>query len=258
MKAHLLSMSIAGSLLMSLVACSEETHFTEKSLPIAMDASAPSTDTPDTDVDGTDPNASVDPDGTNGGVSDPGSGSGTDPDAPAADGAEVFSDCNQHPDKAIVADLRLFTGDPSTGSTYIKKLDDFNGIAPQADKVCLSLLNISTRDFSEGFPGVSQFEWFSLDMVFKLQVPVSGVYKMFLNSDDGSILYIDGAKVIDNDGTHSPYEKSKEIYLTAGQHDVRVRYYQGPRHQIALELFWTVPGSDQKVYVPSALMSRAE
>ena len=36
-----------------------------------------------------------------------------------------------------------------------------------------------------------------------MRIPQKGVYRFYTYSDDGSVLYIDGHKVVDNDGGHS-------------------------------------------------------
>ena len=117
-------------------------------------------------------------------------------------------------------------------------LPDFATMTP-VKKVCLRQLDISNRDFSQGFPGVENlFEWFALDIRFKLLVPEDGSYTFSINSDDGSKVYIDGALLINNDGQHGQEELSGIASLSAGLHDVKVEYFQGPRFKIALELFW--------------------
>jgi hypothetical protein len=271
MKAHFITrMSIQGSLLISLVSCSDATQFAEKTLPATLDAAKSGetveTTDPATDYNSTSPTGEtpdgMNPDGTVAGT-DPagGTGTGTAPGAGPGTGTgggagatppavgEIFSECSAHPDKSIVSQLYQL---PSQTS----KLPDFSTMVPVGD-VCVGALNIADRDFTQGFPGVSDiFEWFALDMHFKVTVPAGGNYQFFLNSDDGSILYIDGVKVIDNDGTHSQIEKSGSKQLAAGVHDFQVKYYQGPRTRIALELFWKTPGSNNKVYVPASVMSR--
>ena len=152
-------------------------------------------------------------------------------------------------DKAIISQLYQLPAQTN-------KLPDFSTMTAVGD-VCVSQLNIADRDFTQGFPGVSEiFEWFALDMRFKVTIAAAGNYQFFLNSDDGSIMEVDGSKVIDNDGTHSQKEVSGSKYLAAGVHDFHVKYYQGPRTRIALELFWKTPGSNNKVYIPARVMSR--
>ena len=93
------------------------------------------------------------------------------------------------------------------------------------------------RSFDEGFPGVTdRFEWFAIDYTARFWVSEPGKYRFALASDDGSILYIDGKKVIQNDKQHPVVEKAGSVNLKMGEHAIRVSYFQGPRFQVALVL----------------------
>lgn len=74
-----------------------------------------------------------------------------------------------------------------------------------------------------------------------LIVPSDGIYTFFLNSNDGSKLYINGQELIDNDGGHTAIEKSAEISLKAGEYPIEVRYFQMGGAQ-AFDVLWRGPG----------------
>lgn len=196
--------------------------------------------------------------GTSEGTIGGGSGTGSTPASTSTDPSEpqtspapmLFSDCVSNPSQAIVAQVYELPVNTS-------KLPDFSKLIPAGDDVCLPQLNISERIFSEGFPGVPDlFEWFGLDINFKVEVPSSGNYSFTLKSDDGAILYIDGQKIVDNDGTHATKEVTATKNLSKGFHSFHIKYYQGPRYHIALELFWKTPGALERSYIPEAYLSR--
>lgn len=58
-----------------------------------------------------------------------------------------------------------------------------------------------------------------------IRIPVDGIYTFHLNSDDGSILYVNNEVIVDNDGTHSSREKVGQYALKAGYHSIEVRYF---------------------------------
>jgi|GEM_PF-2298685 len=110
-------------------------------------------------------------------------------------------------------------------------------------------LNIPARSFTEGFPGLEDiFEWFGVQYRGLITVQESGLYKFRLHSDDGSKLYVDSILVIDNDGTHAPRSKTGEIFLSPGTYPIRIDYFQGPRQQIALQMFAAKPGEEEKLF----------
>lgn len=165
----------------------------------------------------------------------------------------------------LIANEQIFVGCqqgseffPITADVYqlpvnTTKLPDFSTLGTRLTKVCMDQYNVAPRDWSTGFPGVTNlFEWFALHTTTNIVVPMDGSYSFKLNSDDGAKLYIDGKLVIDNDGQHAPTAKEATLTLAAGQHALSIDYFQGPRYQIALELYWKTPGASSYVYVPKA------
>ena len=59
-----------------------------------------------------------------------------------------------------------------------------------------------------------------------INIPKDGKYTFYLNSNDGSVLYLDEHKLIDNDGAHGAYEQSSSTSLKAGMHKISVDYFQ--------------------------------
>ncbi|MDQ2774335.1 MAG: PA14 domain-containing protein [Acidobacteriota bacterium] len=107
-------------------------------------------------------------------------------------------------------------------------------------------LNVPTRDFKEGFPGITnRYEWFAIDYTGKFWIEDAGVYRFSLMADDGAKLYIDDKLVIDNGGVHPVATVSGKIKLAVGIHRIRVPYFQGPRYQVALVLRVARPGEDE-------------
>jgi len=70
-----------------------------------------------------------------------------------------------------------------------------------------------------------------------IHVPEDALYTFYLNSDDGSVLYIDDQMIIDNDGFHYAYEKSGQKALKIGYHKIKVLYMQG-NYGGFIELKW--------------------
>jgi len=67
----------------------------------------------------------------------------------------------------------------------------------------------------------------------------SGIVEDF--SDDGSVLFIDGELIVDNDGSHRARERSGPVGLKAGFHAIRVRHFQiGGKPRLLVK--WQGPG----------------
>jgi outer membrane protein OmpA-like peptidoglycan-associated protein len=105
-------------------------------------------------------------------------------------------------------------------------------------------LNIPPASFKEGFPGVTdRSTWFAIDYTGTFNVSSAAQYRFKLKSDDGSRLYIDGEQLIDNDGMHGPKEKEGSLFLEAGTHTIRIKYFQGFPNLLCLQL-WMAKGEE--------------
>jgi hypothetical protein len=59
-----------------------------------------------------------------------------------------------------------------------------------------------------------------------LSVPKDGIYTFFLESNDGSKLYISGIEIVNNDGGHAAKEESGNTTLRKGYYPLIVKYFQ--------------------------------
>ncbi len=255
------SFALSSTLLVLLTACGESTQFRvlpAGEAPISVLGSDSKTPSGKSNENPDDPAADLEsearPETYAGSEEVPGNSAstGSSPQQSVDSSPEVpklFDDCGTSPDKNIVAELyELPSG--------TQKLPDFSSLA-SLGTVCVAQLNIKDREFSEGFPGVENLvEWFGLDMRFQVEVPKSGIYEFSLISDDGAILSIDDSMIIDNDGLHAVKEKKASVYLNKGAHSFHLAYYQGPRWRIALELYWKIPGTTARSYIPTSSISR--
>lgn len=116
---------------------------------------------------------------------------------------------------------------------------DFNA-TPDATEVIGALDMYRTRDaWWDGGPKnkfAARYEGY-------LNVTTSGEYTIYLTSDDGTALYLDGDQVIDHDGRHSTSEKSVTLHLEAGSHELQLDYFENLGAQ-TLVLEWAGPDSN--------------
>lgn len=134
-----------------------------------------------------------------------------------------------------------------------KALPDFATLAP-VGRIYASTLNIPARSWTAGFPGVTErFEWFGIDYQGRFRVDRPGRHRFRLHSDDGSRLFIDGALVIDNDGLHPPESRTGTVDLDGSEHTLLLQYFQGPAHQIALQLFVARDGEPEAPFPGKAV-----
>lgn len=109
--------------------------------------------------------------------------------------------------------------------------------------------DIPPRAWEQGFPGVAErFEWFAIRYAGAFRIAEAGEYTFRISSDDGTKLIIDGKQVIGNDGQHPPKEARGSVKLGAGDHQMVLEYFQGPRFHINLQLWVTPPGKAEELF----------
>lgn len=109
--------------------------------------------------------------------------------------------------------------------------------------------DIAARAWDQGFPGIAdRFEWFAIRYAGAFRIGEAGNYAFRISSDDGTKLLIDGKQVIGNDGLHPPQEARGTVALAAGDHQMVLEYFQGPRYHINLQLWVTPPGKPEELF----------
>ena len=88
-----------------------------------------------------------------------------------------------------------------------------------------------------------------------ITAPTTGLYTMYLESDDGSRLWVGNEVIVGNDGLHGMVERSGLVGLQAGRHKVRIEFFEagGGAGLIAR---YSGPGVSKQV-IPAANWSRA-
>jgi len=131
------------------------------------------------------------------------------------------------------------------GVSYLPNLDGQRAVSI----LYTSAINISPRRFESGFPGIpGRVEWFALRYTGDFYINRAGIYRFRTIADDGCWLVIDGKTVIDDRRGHAPSSASGEINLSQGMHQIRLDYFQGPRYDLALQLFVAQPGGSEKLF----------
>jgi hypothetical protein len=59
-----------------------------------------------------------------------------------------------------------------------------------------------------------------------LRVDAPGLYTLYVDSDDGSRLWIGDRRIVDNDGLHGMVERSGQVALAAGKHALRIEFFE--------------------------------
>jgi hypothetical protein len=106
--------------------------------------------------------------------------------------------------------------------------------------------NVQSQEFSGGFPGgLPQEEWFAIQYQGAFELPSDGPWTFKVVSDDGAVLYVDGERVVDNNGEHTARAVTGQKALKAGAHTLRLDYFQAKKGTVALQVYTVVNGEDR-------------
>lgn len=86
--------------------------------------------------------------------------------------------------------------------------------------------NINFESTQDNWPGTQFKDFFYVRWTGSIRVPADGKYTFFLESDDGSRLFIDGKQVLDNGGAHAMEEVARELQLSAGEHALKIEFFE--------------------------------
>jgi len=118
---------------------------------------------------------------------------------------------------------------------------------------------IEFRSTGPTFPGTKLDNHFAIRWTGIIKIPQDGKYTFFLESDDGSRLLIDGKTVVDNGGLHDMQEQSESVELKAGEHEIRIDYFENENDGGAgCVLCWKTKDQPREVVPASALFHKAD
>jgi len=96
---------------------------------------------------------------------------------------------------------------------------------------------------------------FALIFEGKIQIEKEGIYEFYINSNDGTCLFISNKLVVDNDGPHgAEIEVSGKIKLSPGLFPVRLNYFQAGGG-LFLSVKYSGPGIEKQT-IPASVLFR--
>jgi alpha-L-rhamnosidase len=122
-------------------------------------------------------------------------------------------------------------------------LPDFEKLKPAKSgntyQISLKGLEIPAQNFALVFSGY-------------IQIDHGGEFFFYTNSNDGSQLFINNKRVVDNDGEHGAKEMSGRIHLDAGRHPIKVTYFQSGGSKV-VSAYYKGPVIERKMIPGSVL-----
>ncbi len=144
--------------------------------------------------------------------------------------------------------LLVFRYSAVGGATAISEID---WDATPAELGTVTLINLADGGASDlGWPGGSADDW-GQHFMGTVTVAQAGTWTFYTESGDGSQLWVDGILVVDNDGVHGMTTVSGSVALTAGAHDIEVKWFDSSGSQ-GLIVSWSGPGVGVQTVIPAS------
>lgn len=133
-------------------------------------------------------------------------------------------------------------------------LPDFAKLGAATEMSAIDMVNIADRDATEGFPGLKLTQDYAVRLNGSINITTEAEYELCLNSDDGSQLLLENTLVVDNDGVKDEAaEVCALVYLTPGEYQLAIHYFQAQGPRLALQFAWAQDGGDKQL-VPSEVL----
>lgn len=133
----------------------------------------------------------------------------------------------------LVAAGRAFSADdelePGLVGEYFnigEELSDFPDVKDKKPTKAKVDKDVNIDSTEDGFNGTDLTEQFYVRWTGVIKIEKDGKYKFYTESDDGSRLFIDGKQVVDCGGLHGMEEKDGEVELKAGNHEIKVDFFE--------------------------------
>lgn len=106
-------------------------------------------------------------------------------------------------------------------------------------------------------PGTQMTDHFFVRWKGLLRIPKAATYTFFLESDDGSRLRINKKEVVGNGGLHAMEEKSGELLLSPGDHEIEVDLFQNSG-SMGCRLSWEAEGLPKEIIPEKAYFRKKD
>lgn len=130
----------------------------------------------------------------------------------------------------------------------LKRVSEFNAEKPFKNIV---VPDVKLADYIKtfSFPGAVPFY---MELKGEIVIAESRSYMLKIRGSDGAVLWIDGKKVISNDGVHEVTESEAEFYMESGPHKIEIKYFKAdPNKYKELTLWWLDPSKKDFECIPS-------
>ncbi len=122
------------------------------------------------------------------------------------------------------------------------RVPNFSKIAPAARSITTTITTLSPLKTN-----------YILRFMGYFYVPVNDIYTFYINSDDGTLMYLGDMLLIRNDGVHTALEKAGTLGLQVGYHKIEIQFFQKSGVD-KLEFFYS-NSTTLKTIVPGSKLS---
>jgi hypothetical protein len=133
----------------------------------------------------------------------------------------------------------------------LRNVPDFNKLKPVRTR---TVSYVNYQNTGGNWPGFSRRDHFGARWTGKMTITRSGSYRFRIGSDDGSMLYINNRRIVNNDGLHGFRWRNGDTHMKSGKSSVRLEFFERGGHA-GMKFYYL--GSDTRrrlLLVPPSVM----
>jgi hypothetical protein len=133
----------------------------------------------------------------------------------------------------------------------LRSVPNFNSLKPVRIR---TVSRVNYQNTGGNWPGYGRRDNFGARWTGKMTITRSGSYRFRIGSDDGSMLYINNRRIVDNNGLHGFRWRQGDTGMKSGKSSVRLEFFERGGHA-GMKFYYL--GSDTRrrlILVPPSVM----
>lgn len=133
----------------------------------------------------------------------------------------------------------------------LRNVPNFDKLTPVRTRTVPQIRYVNTGGT---WPGYSRRDHFGARWTGKMTITRSGTYRFQLSSDDGSMMWVNNKRVVDNNGLHGLRARYGNVRMRSGKSSLRVEFFERGGHAGMFLYYMGSDTNNRLILVPKSVM----